>query len=49
MSNNMNRRSFLKRIGAAAAVGGATGLAQAAPVQLRRAGRVEYTALGDPA
>jgi Fe-S-cluster-containing dehydrogenase component len=31
MSNNMNRRSFLKRIGAAAAVGGATGLAQAAP------------------
>lgn len=31
MSNSMNRRSFLKRIGAAAAVGSAAGIAQAAP------------------
>lgn len=31
MSNTMNRRSFLKRVGAAAAAGSAAGLAQAAP------------------
>jgi Fe-S-cluster-containing dehydrogenase component len=32
MSQNISRRAFLKRVGAAAAVGSATGLAKAAPV-----------------
>jgi anaerobic selenocysteine-containing dehydrogenase len=31
MSENISRRAFLKKVGAAAAVGGATGLAKAAP------------------